>query len=269
LGGASTRQGGFTLLSVLLTLGLISALLIASTLAARTDRSEAALERRLVQATALADAGLNRVAAALAGAEPLSAQLLDGSGPHRWSFAGREIAISLGAEAGKLDLNSGDPELVVRVMHAVVQDDAKAARLIERLNAARRSRRDLESVRGLLDPEDRQGALAGAFDAVFTVWTSLPGVDPRFAAPIVLRSLPGLSEAEAELLTQAGRGGNATDLSPLVARFGHLLAGSRPLYRARAEATVEGEVTVRREVLLAHNPAAGTVRVVFWRDALD
>jgi hypothetical protein len=143
-----------------------------------------------------------------------------------------------------------------------------ADRLIRRLATIRRAGQDLETVRGLLDPHDRVGPLARDLEAVFTVWTSLRGVDPKFASSIVLRNLPGLQQGEAELLVQASARGSYAELSPLVTRFAPLLEATQPIYRARAEAKVEG-VTARREALVTHNPTTRAVWVVFWRDTVE
>ncbi|KAB0264678.1 hypothetical protein [Microvirga brassicacearum] len=258
--------GGFVLLSVLLVIGIVSALVIALTMTVRADRTNAAIERRLVQASALADAGLTRIIAALEGQDdPLLSNL---SKPIYWRFAGQEVVVSLVPEAGKVDLNSGDSDLVVNVLGAVVRDGVVADRLVRRLAAMRRDGQGLETVRGLLDPDDRAGPLARDFEAVFTVWTNLRGVDPKFAPSVVLRNLPGLQAGEAELLVQASARGAYAELSPFITRFGPLLGATRPIYRARAEANVEG-ATARREVLLAHNPTRRLVWVVFWRDTVE
>jgi hypothetical protein len=254
---------------VLLVTGLVSALVIASTTAARVDRVNAAAERRLAQASALADAGLNRIVAALQNSDdPLRPRLLRRSGPVPWRFAGRDVLVSLAPEAGKVDLNAGDPDLVVNVLRAVVRDDGVADRLTKRLAAWRSARQDLETVRGLLDQTDRVGTLAHDLEAVFTVWTGLRGVDPKFAPPIALRHLPGLQQGEAEVLVRASASGNDAELSPFVARFGPLLGAQRPIYRARAEVSFEG-VTARKEALLSHNASLDQVWVVFWRDVME
>jgi len=258
--------GGFVLLSVLLVTAVISALLISLTITMRVDRSNAALEWRLVQASALADAGLTRIIAAL---EAVDDPLLPGLNTSiRWPFAGQQVTIALVPETGKVDLNSGESALVVNVLRAVVQDGVKADSLLQRLDAMRRAGQYLDSVRGLLAPSDRAGPLARDLDAVFTVWTNLRGIDPKFAPAIVLRSLPGLQPGEAELLVQASARRSHSELSPFVTRFGPLLGATRPIYRARAEAAFEG-VKVRREALLSHNTSTRAVSVVFWRDLVD
>lgn len=261
---------GFVLLSVLIVIGTVSALATSASVATRIERAGADLELRLVQASALADAGLTRAVAALEAQEdPLAASLLADQRPIRWRFAGREIVLSLVPEVGKVDLNTGDAEFVVNVLRAVVRDDAESDRLVRRLAALRQARQPLETVRGLLDPGDRSGPLARDLEAVFTVWTSLRGVDPKAASSIVLRQLPGLQDGEADLLEQAINSGSAAELSPFLARFGPLLGAARPIYRARAEVGIESGVTIRKEALLAHNPTTRTVWVVLWRDVVE
>jgi hypothetical protein len=262
-------SGGFALLSVLLVTGLVSALVTASAMTSRADRANAALERRIVQATALADAGLNRAIASLEiPGDPFLLRLQSDRKPVRWRFSGEDILLSLVPEAGKVDLNAGDPGLVVNVLRAVLHDDVAADRLVRRLAAWRSAGRDLETVRGLLDPADRTSPRARDLETVFTVWTGLRGIDPKVSPPSVLRHLPGLQQGEAEILERARASGSYADLSPFIARFGALLGAARPIYRARAEVTFQG-VTVRREALVTHNPSFNRVWVVFWRDVVE
>ncbi|MEE1611420.1 hypothetical protein [Microvirga sp. CF3016] len=258
--------GGFVLLSVLFVVAIVSTLLLAVTVAVRANRANAATERRLVQAGALADAGLVRAMAALEDGEEPALSTFARSG--RWNFAGHEVIVSLVPEVGKVDVNAGDPALVVNVLRAMVRDGAKADRIIARLEAMRRTSRYVESIRGLLDPPDRTGRLARDLEAVFTVWTNVRGVDPRHAPATILRNLPGLQQGEADGLVRASAQGTHAELSPFLTRFGPLLGASRPIYRARAEARVEG-VAARREALLAHNAEARAVSIVMWRDALE
>jgi len=257
---------GFVLLSVLVVIGIISATLISLTISVRAHRSSAATERRLTQAIALADAGLTRIIAMI---EVTNDDFLsDFSVPVRWKIAGQEVTVSVAPEASKVDLNAGDSALVANVLKAAVENSAKTDRMLRRLAEMRRAGEYLDSVRGLLEPSDRVGRLARDLEAVFTVWTNLRGVDPKSAPAIVLRNMPGLQPGEAELLVQASARRAHSDLSPFVTRFGSLLGGNRPIYRARAEAKSEG-VTVKREALLAYNPSANAVRVVFWRDVTE
>jgi hypothetical protein len=78
---------GFVLLSVLSVIGIVSALMIALTMAVRADRSAAAIEWRIVQASALSDAGLSRIIAALEAPDdpfyPVSSNRFDGVLPTR------------------------------------------------------------------------------------------------------------------------------------------------------------------------------------------
>jgi hypothetical protein len=149
-----------------------------------------------------------------------------------------------------------------------MHDQDKADQFVKRLAGMRRANQYVESVRGLLAPDDRAGPLARELEAVFTVWTNLRGVDPRFAPATVLRNLPGLQQGGAELLLRARKSNIHAELSPFVTHFEQLLQTSRPIYRVRAEAKVEG-VIARREALLVHNSATRVVRVVLWRDVID
>lgn len=260
---------GFVLLSVLSVIAVLSTLTVAATMSVRSGVAHAGVERQLVQAGAIADAGLVRIVGALkVNDKPLLNKLADRASPLRWHFAEQEVLLSLTPETGKIDLNSGDPNLVVSVLKAVVRDDALADALLRRLDQLRRNGQDLETVRGLLDSVDRIGPLAHDLEAVFTVWTSLRGVNPKFAPEVTLRHLPGLQKGEGDLLVQARERGSYSDLSPFVSRLGALLQADRPIYRARSQVTIEG-VTAQREMLFMYNSTTQAVLVVFWRDVMD
>lgn len=263
------ERGGFVLLAVVLMIGVVSLAVTAVFVTARRDRIDASVEVKVVQAGALADAGLTRILGALTVADdPLGAALLDAGKPLPWRFAGQNVELSLVPETGKVDLNAGDPALIATVMRAVAPDEATAGRLLQRLDGFRSSRRPVEAVRGLLEPRDQVSELARRLEAVFTVFTQMRGVDPKAAPALVLRNLPGLHPGEAALLEQAVATRSYADLSPFITRFGVLLGATRPIYRAQARARVDG-VAVTREAVVLHNPAERRVSVVIQRDVVE
>jgi hypothetical protein len=262
-------RGGFVLLAVVLVIGVAALAVTAAFVTARRDRIDADIEVKAVRAGALADAGLTRISAALAAEDdPLVPALFGGGKPLSWRLAGQEVELSLVLETGKVDLNAGDAALIANVMRAAAPDEATASRLLARLDAVRRSRRPLEAVRGLLEPRAQTSELARNLEAVFTVWTQMRGVDPKAAPALVLRNLPGLHSGEAALLEQAIATRSHADLSPFVARFGHLLGASRPIYRAQARTRVDG-VTVTREALVLHNSVERQVSIIIQRDLVE
>ncbi len=200
------RDRGAALLVVILGLALAAAAAGAILLTARAELSETRLHMEAARARALADAGVEIAAARLLADEP----------PPR-AFAARldgiEIAIAIEDEAGKVDVNEAEPDLLEAAFEAAGLKPAEAARLADavadwrdgdderRLQGAEAAEyraqnrqpprngpfRSLEELRAVIGfpPE----ALA-ALRRLATAHSQLRGFDPREAAPELLRLVP-------------------------------------------------------------------------------
>ena len=109
------RSRGTALVAVLWIVSLLAAIVVSF---ATTMRTETVVVRNQVdnaEARALADAGFHRAVLALASEG--EALPRDGS-PHDWNFAGGRVVTSVQAEAGKVDLNGADAELLAGLFAA-------------------------------------------------------------------------------------------------------------------------------------------------------
>jgi general secretion pathway protein K len=219
------QQCGFALITVLWA-AMILALIVQSVLV--TGRTEARLAHNreaLAKTGAIADAGLNIAILRLLDPRPSGQPPLDGS-PFAVPFAGQQLRLAIQDEAGKIDLNTAQDELLRRLFRSVGADPETASALKDRILDWREpgiGRR----LNGAKAPEYRAAGLAygprnGPFATVeevqlvmgmtpelfaaiapaVTVYSQTPWVDPSFAPPEVLRVLPGMDEAAIATLLQ-------------------------------------------------------------------
>ncbi|WP_445504891.1 hypothetical protein [Microvirga sp. G4-2] len=263
------EENGFVLLSVLLVTSVISALALGAAVIARSYLRSADIEVRAISARALADAGLTRIVAALEDVDDQLGASLRVS-PTPWIYAGTELLLEVEFEAGKVDLNSGDGELVQSVMRAVVKDGLLANHVLERWMEFRRRGQEIETIDVLLDPRQRFASLAADLERHFTTISGARGFDPIVASDVVLHHVPGIAEADLRQIEdmRQGRTGKG-DLPAIKRRYQPLLDGERPLYRIRSTISLPNQLTVRREALAARNDDTGTMHIIFWRDHVE
>lgn len=262
-------ETGFTLLSVLLVTTMISALALGATVVARGHLRSTNVELQALQARTLADAGLTRIIASLETPEDRLLASLRTS-PVRWSYAGAELVLELESEAGKVDLNSGDGELVQSVLRAVIREKALADRTLQRWLEFRRSGREIETIDLLLSPQEMFSGIASDLERHLTTVSGARGIDPLAASDLVLRHVPGISEGDLRLIARIRAG--ALDKSELVAikrRYQPLLDGERPLYRIRSTVNLPRQIAMRREALVARDDDTGKAHVFFWRNHVE
>lgn len=263
------KRDGFALVTVLLITVLVASIAIALNLTSRSalDASEAELRGRA--ARHLADAGLVRAIRALAHAnDPLHSSLMPGAAPFHWSFQGAEITLIVAAESGKVDLNTADPAFVGRVLEAVV-DHALAARLLHSVQANRAAGALIDDPTAILEPRERLGPLADRMRSVFTVLTGTYGIDPRSAPDVVLRSLPGATEDQIEVLRRAKHSVEMTAYGVELNSLAPFIAQQRPLYRVLATAVTADGAVARREAVALLNTGGRSARIILWQDAVN
>jgi general secretion pathway protein K len=200
------RDRGAALLVVILGLALAAAAAGAILLTARAEVAETRLHLEAARARALADAGV----------EIAAARLLAEEAPPRAFTAkldGVEIAIAIEDEAGKIDVNEAEPELIDAALRAAGLKPAEAARLADAV-ADWRDRDDERRLQGAEAAEyraqdrppprnapfrslDELRAVIGFPPAVLpalrrfaTAHSQLRGFDPREAAPELVKLVP-------------------------------------------------------------------------------
>ena len=207
------RARGAALILVLWMIALLSALVGAFAMTARTEYLQGRTLGSGVVAAQAARAGLEYAATRISFPDPRVQWLPDGR-PYRWRFGGAEIEVRVVDESGKLDLNAAEAGSLSALMQAVgapaEQADAVAAAIVDW-----RDPDDLTQPQG--GAEDPQYAAAGlgwgAKDAPFetvaeveqvlgmtpdlygllaphlTIYSGLPVADARFATGPVLASM--------------------------------------------------------------------------------
>ena len=88
--------------------------------------------------------------------------------PHAWSFAGKELRITVAGESGRIDLNAAPPELLLQLLEVAGVSAPEAEALVDAIQ----DWRDVDSdthINGAEDPEYEQaGRPYGAKDATFS-----------------------------------------------------------------------------------------------------
>jgi general secretion pathway protein K len=143
------------------------------------------------------------------------------------AFAGREMRLAVQDEAGKIDLNMVQPDLLLRLLTSAGVDLMAAQTLVDRILDWREPA-IATRLNGAKAPEYRaagyaygprngpfesveelklvMGMTAELFDAIapaLTIYSQTPWVDPSFAPLAALRALPGMDEAAIANLLQA------------------------------------------------------------------
>lgn len=193
--GAS-RQRGMVLVAALWVLLLLSMLAVSYSLTARTNVT---LARNIVGAAAaeaLADAGVHRIIAGLAGSSDPPPFRLDGT-PYAWAFGNGLVRMALDDEGGKIDINVAEPKLLSALMQTVgiraKQADALAAaidtyrKLVSDENDAGRNNETGGQPAAKTAGADQASRPAGAAD------TESPNRSMAFALVEELLRVPGVS----------------------------------------------------------------------------
>jgi general secretion pathway protein K len=249
---------------------MILALIVQSVLV--TGRTEARLtsnREALAQLGAIVDAGLN--IAILRLLDSRVQPPVDGS-PFTVAFAGHQLRLAIQDEAGKIDLNSAQDELLRRLLRSAGTDLETASALKDRIIDWREPSIG-KRLNGAKAPEYRAAGLAygprnGPFATVeevqlvmgmtpqlfaaiapaLTVYSQTPWVDPSFAPPEVLRALPGMDEAAINTLLQSRAS------TPPSVMLGHA-------FTITSEAADSGELHVKRSTVVR---LTGRPNAPFW-----
>jgi general secretion pathway protein K len=230
-----SAEHGFALVAMLCAAAILAAI-VASVLA--TSRTEVLLARHrqeIAELGATAGGALNIAILRLLDPSPSVQPPVDAT-PFTVAFAGHELRLTVRDEAGKIDLNMVQPDLLLRLLTSAGLDlmaaqtladrilDWRVPGLGERLNGAKAPEYraagyaygprngPFESVEEL---KLVMGMTAELFDAIasaLTVYSQTPWVDPTIAAPEVLRRLPGIDDGAVATLLQARAAGSAKPL---------------------------------------------------------
>lgn len=238
------RQTGVALLLVLWVLALLSTLLAGLLGWVHLQNRQALWQRQHTQGVLAAEAGIGMAVLAQLDRDPVRHWKADGQ-PHGLRFDQAALAVSLGSETGKLDLNAAPAKSFTRLLVACGANPDMARQvaqgLEQRRGGGRAPLRMVEEVREL--PGIGQPLYQCASPHV-TLWSGLAAPDPHMASPWLRQAL-GLPQA-----------GPATE-------------DAGPVINIRSQATLPGGYTTTLNVTLLLNPSkegARPYRVLRWQE---
>ena len=260
------------LILVLWVLALLTVLAMSFAGSARTELKIARNEYEAARARAIADAGVTYGILGALDPSPQTHWNPDGE-RHEVAYGEGTLSVSVQDEGGKVDLNAGAPELLAGLLRAMGAADAAAQQVLDGILQRRRDAiaagngtlafRDVAELRlvpGMTRP------LYQALAPLVTVYNRNDRVDPLSAPPEVLRSLPGVSEAQVEayLAARQQAGAQPTALPPLAGVDRFLAHSALQVVTIRSEAATPGGGRFLREAVVA---LSGTppYRFLAWR----
>ena len=266
------RQRGAALLLVLWLVALLTALIGAFALAAKTEGLQGRVLHRGLIAGEAARAGVEYALTRAADPDPRRQWLPDGR-PYAWNFGDASIELRLVDENGKIDLNQADPTLLTAFFQVLGQDQEQAARLASAI-LDWRDPDSLTQANGGGEDDDYAAAERpyGAKDASFesvaeleqvlgmtpglfaraaphlTVYSGRTRPDPAFATPEVLQAM-GLDAAQVLARRRAWNPGSGTP-APMLPGGESLVGGNSGTYSIDSRARLrDGREAVLRVVV--------------------
>jgi general secretion pathway protein K len=263
---------GAALLLVLWLVALLTALIGAFALTAKTEGLQGRVLHRGLIASEVARAGIEYALTRTADADPARQWLPDGR-PYTWQFGDAQVEIRLVDENGKVDLNQADPTLLTAFFQVLGLDQEQAARM----SSAILDWRDPDSLtqaNGGGEDEDYAAAERpyGAKDASFesvaeleqvlgmtpelyaraaphlTVYSGRTRPDPAFATSEVLQAM-GLDPAQVMSRRRAWNPGSGAP-EPMLPGGEPLVSGNSGTYSIDSRARLrEGREAVLRVVV--------------------
>lgn len=125
---SAKRARGVALLLVMWLIALLTALVGAFALTAKTEGLQGRVLSRGLAAGEAARAGIEYAITRAGDPDPQRQWLPDGR-PYPWRFGEADIEVRLVDENGKIDLNQADPTLLTAFFQALGEDQERAARL--------------------------------------------------------------------------------------------------------------------------------------------
>jgi general secretion pathway protein K len=256
------RRRGFALLVVLWIVTLLALQISIFNLSVRDAGALAGNEMAMARGEALAAAGVELAAARLLEASPESQPPADG---RTWevSFGGARLSIAITDEAGRLDINEVDGDVLDSMLRPFGGSAEAVTRWIDRNGP-------------FLDPTELAHALGLPASALhsLTPYLTVHGgsgrINPLVAPREALLILPGADPAEVERAVASRQRGGATaaDVAPLLASVDKWLTErTGPAYRVQV--AVRGEtipaIGWAEATILIGKDAAAPFRVLSWR----
>ncbi|MCJ2032091.1 hypothetical protein MKK50_22240 [Methylobacterium sp. J-043] len=263
------RRGrdGFVLVLTLLMLGTISGALVALLDEIRSSATDVGQLIEEARARGVAQAAIVRAAGSVTAEEDSIKGLLEGRvRPVRWRFEGMDVELDLEAEGDKIDLNTGHIDLITSVLTRGDPEAASRAKLLERIHQTRRSGEIFPSVRALLEPCARMGALAARLERELTVLTRAQGIQLRRTDLGNLDLIPSITQADRDIIIQSFNSGRFPLDDRRLTHLRPYISINSPYYSFSAIIKNNGSIfALERQITVEFSVMKPNVRVVSGR----
>jgi general secretion pathway protein K len=227
---AVLNERGLALIMVLWGLALLSLVAIATLSLERSARRAALDVGERAEAQALAEAGINRAILSLLDPDPAKRWRVDAV-PYDFEFESHSIRVWIQDEAGKIDLNTADRDLLVSLFISAGFDGQASDELVDKI-LDWRDPSDLHRLNGAKDEDYRAagypyGPRNGPFQSVdelklvmgmtpdlfervrpaLTIYSQRSSINPWTAPREALLALPGAYQDQVEAILSARTGG--------------------------------------------------------------
>jgi general secretion pathway protein K len=286
-------ERGIALVVVLWTLLVLSLLTVGFAATSRTEARATANGVDQIRVRALLRAGLERTAFALLDDDPERRWRADGT-PYAFALPEGQVEIRVLDEAGRIDLNRAEADLIARLLIAIGASPDDAIRLADAVldwrdadddvqpNGAERvdyeaedlpppGNRPFRSTTQLRDVLGFDRAVAEALLPHVTVFSPAATVSPLSAAPLVLAALPGVTPGDIDAVV-ARRAEPIPPTPDILAAFlptaaEALRLETGPIYTVTVAAvSARGSRGALRAVIWVAADPAAPYRVLDWRE---
>lgn len=264
-------EQAFTLVSVLLLTGFLSALVLMITLSTRSSLNAVRVDQESLQARLAADAAISRIIIALENdKDPLHANLLTESRSEtRIIFNETPIDVLILPEDGKLDINYAPLDHMGALLNRLGFDNSIVQLALSRLSDARSNNRLLFKALELLPENMRFSPSSALIRDFFTTLTGTRSFNPKTADFLVIETIPNISTTELDALFRFKQGvEDSGGLRILQAHAGRLNNASSS-YQILANARLETGVTARREAgVLLQKSISSSATLIYLETAI-
>jgi hypothetical protein len=252
-------ERGFALPSVLVIAIVISLLAITLTTLAQLLATDSSAFSSAIDGRAVTEAGLNRIILAYARrGDLLREQLLPDGRPVSWEFRGKSLQLRAQAESGKLDLNAADRVHIAALLDRLIDDPEMRSQVLTQIDTARQLGARITSVAAVLSPFDRMTTKLDLLKNYFTVMTDQRGIDPMTAPPLLIATIPGLSDSLKTLILDARAARRPLPLAEVPAPVAQGFAGERPIYTFHAQTSAGSDRAIAMGAVVGFSEQSGT-----------
>jgi len=261
---------GFSLVSVLVLIGLLSGIALALSLKTKSVLNISLYQRDILQAQLFADAGINRTIVAIGVKDdPFQLDLpLLVTTTRQMVLQGATVTIKIEPESGKLDINYAPLDHLGSALAVMGIDTVISLSILDKISRARTRRYLFQDVMEIVDSRKRLGLLSILLPRYLTAVRNAASFDPRAADRLILETIPGLAPNELEALYRFKAAASPESLNEVLGRQSERFAHSQPIYRIITEAILPSGIISRREAIVMVKSDGAGADVISWKTNL-